>query len=325
MSSEPTCDVSVIIVNWNLKDYLLEAIASVGETAGETSFEIIVVDNASEDGSVKAVREHFSDVRLIENDENLGFGAANNQGFEIAEGRYFLLLNNDARLLDGTLDSLVREMDAAPDIAICGGQLLNADGSLQNSFDNVPSLATELLNKAILRRIFPDRFPSKLQETSAPREVEVVIGAMMMIRGSVIDEIAGFDTGYFMFLEETDLCYRAALKGYRLVQFPGAKAIHHQGTSSARRLPGLSRVEFYRSRYRFFSKWYSRPEYLLFRAGCFLKLFPNLFFNFIAGICTLFQHQKTLDRVAIYWTLMGWHLRGCPEGVGIRQGQTSNT
>jgi GT2 family glycosyltransferase len=319
MSPEPTCDVSVIIVNWNLKDYLLEAIASVGETGGESSFEIIVVDNASEDGSVDAVKEQFPEVRLIENDENVGFGCANNQGFEIAEGRYFLLLNNDAKLLEGALDLLVREMDAAPDIAICGGQLLNPDLSLQNSFDNVPSLATEILNKAILRRIFPERFPSKLQETEAPREVEVVIGAMMMIRGSVIDEIKGFDPGYFMFLEETDLCHRAAIEGYRLVQFPGARAIHHQGTSSVRRMPGLSRVEFYRSRYRFFRKWYSRPVYLLFRIGCFLKLLPNLFFNLLAAICTCLQHQKTRDRVSIYWTLLGWHLRGCPEDFGIRQ------
>ncbi|MDA0841963.1 MAG: glycosyltransferase family 2 protein [Planctomycetota bacterium] len=318
MSPEPACDVSVIIVNWNLKDYLLDAVASVGETAGEYSFEIIVVDNASEDGSVVAVKEQFPEVRLIENRENLGFGTANNQGFEIAVGRYFLLLNNDAKLLEGALDSLVREMDASPDIAISGGQLLNADLSLQNSFDNVPSIATELLNKAILRRIFPSRYPSKLQETVAPREVEVVIGAMMMIRRSVIDEIKGFDPGYFMFLEETDLCHRAAIKGYRLVQFPEARAIHHQGTSSVRRLPGLSRVEFYRSRYRFFKKWYSCPVYLLFRIGCFLKLFPNLFFNLVAAICTLFQHKKTRDRVSIYWTLLGWHLRGCPEGFGIR-------
>jgi len=316
--SSPQCDVSVIIVNWNLKDYLVEAIASASDTIRRHRFEVIVVDNASRDGFVEAVRERFPDVRVVVNDENLGFGRGNNLGFEIARGRHFLLLNNDAVLLGDAADALIDYLDANENVGICGGQLLNPDQSHQNSFDNFPTLATELLNKALLRRLFPARYPSKLQEASDPRDVEVVIGAMMMIRSAVIATVGGFDPGYFMFLEETDLCYRVSQAGFRVMQLPSARAVHHQGTSSVRRLPGLSRIEFHRSRYQFFRKWHSSSAYYALRVGSFLKLFPNLLGNLLAGLFTLFRSKKSRERIAIYTALLGWHLRGCPSDVGIR-------
>lgn len=316
--SSTRCDLSVVIVNWNLKDYLLEAVTSVLDSVKRHRFEILVVDNASTDGSADAVRRQFPEVRLVENRENVGFGQGNNLGFEIAHGRYFLLLNNDARLLPGAADHLVDYADGNPEIGICGGQLLNPDGSNQNSFDNFPSLATELLNKSVLRRLFPARFPSKLQSISAPRDVEVVIGAMMLIRSEVISSVGGFDPGYFMFLEETDLCFRVKNAGHRVMQLPEAKAIHHQGTSSVRRLPGLSRIEYYRSLYRYFRKWRSPAVSTLLKAGCFLKLFPNLVLNLAAGLLTLFRSRKARERIAIYSTVLLWHLKGCPDEMGLQ-------
>lgn len=317
-SPSPLLDLSVILVNWNLKDYLLEAIGSVFETIRRRSFEVLLVDNASIDGSVDAVRGRFPQVRLIENDVNRGFGAANNQAFEVARGRHFLLLNSDARLLPGSADALVEFLDAHPEVGICGGQLINADGSLQNSFDNFPTLTTELLNKSLLRRLFPSRYPSKLQSAHEPRDVEVVIGAMMMIRAEIVRRLGGFDPDYFLFLEETDLCYRVRRAGARTCQLPAAQAVHHQGKSSVRRLPGLSRIEYYRSNYRFFRKWSPPTTYWMFRTGAFLKLFPNLLFNFIAGVFTFFLSSKIRERIAIYAALLLWHFRGCPDRPSLQ-------
>ena len=118
--SSTRCDLSVVIVNWNLKDYLLEAVTSVLDSVKRHRFEILVVDNASTDGSADAVRRQFPEVRLVENRENVGFGQGNNLGFEIAHGRYFLLLNNDARLLPGAADHLVDYADGNPEMGLYG-------------------------------------------------------------------------------------------------------------------------------------------------------------------------------------------------------------
>ena len=318
ISANSSCDVSVIIVNWNLKDFLLEAVDSVYQTITERTFEVIVVDNASTDGSAKALRERFPDVKLIKLEKNVGFGAGNNRGIELASGRYFLLLNNDAQLQKGAVEALVEYMDENEDAGICGGQLINSDGSLQNSFDNVPNLATELLNKSLLRRLNPSRYPSKLQEVGEPREVEVVIGAMMMVHAETVHQLGGFDEDYFMFFEETDLCHRFSKAGRRVVQIPSARAIHHQGASSVRRNPGPSRIEYARSRNCFFRKWSSPPACWVLGTGIFLKVIVNLILNLIAGILSLFLHRKVRERIKIYSTLLLWHLLLCPDSMGLR-------
>ncbi|MBI2192912.1 MAG: glycosyltransferase family 2 protein [Planctomycetes bacterium] len=317
-SASVSCDLSVVVVNWNLRALVLEAIQSAFDTIQSHSFEVIVVDNASGDGSAEAVRDRFPKVHLIQNAENRGFGCANNQAFAIARGRHLLLLNSDARLLPGAADTLADFLDAHPDVGICGGQLLNPDGTPQNSFDNFPTLATELTNKAVLRRLFPARYPSRLQPGIEIRDVEVVIGALMLVRADLAGRLGGFDPGYFLFLEETDLCYRARLEGFRVCQVTAARAVHHQGRSSVRRLPGLSRIEYYRAKYRFFRKWSPGPRYAFLRAGAFLKLFPNLLLNLLAGLFTLFLIPRVRERIGIYASLVAWHLRGCPDHPSLR-------
>src|SRR4030042_4812169 len=150
----PSMDISIIIVNWNTKDLLRNCLNSIYQTVQNISLEIIVVDNASHDGSVAMVREEFPQVNVIENKENRGFGAANNQAISIMKGRYALLLNTDTVLKEHAVYELFSFMEAHPDAAMACGQLLNADGSKQNSIASFPTLWTLLFNTPLLEYLF---------------------------------------------------------------------------------------------------------------------------------------------------------------------------
>ena len=156
---EPVPDVAVVIVNWNTRPLLADCLKSLPPAAGLLRLETWVVDNGSTDGSQALVTRDFPGVNLIANEGNRGFAAANNQALRQARGRFFLLLNSDARPQPGALERLVQTMTDHPDIGLAAAQLLNADGSLQNSAAAEPSLATELLNKSLLRRLHPRRLP----------------------------------------------------------------------------------------------------------------------------------------------------------------------
>ena len=201
-------DLSIIIVNRNAKEFLRKCLKSIGETVRNLSYEILVVDNASDDGSMAMLRERFPNVRLIENPENRGFGAANNQALRIMEGRYALLLNSDTMLMEKAARELYDFLEVHPDAAIACGQLLNADGSRQNSIAAFPSLITLLANTPLLEMLFPGRFPSKRRMHSGPIEIDSGIGACLMVRKSAIDAVGMFDERYFFFFEETDWARR---------------------------------------------------------------------------------------------------------------------
>src|SRR5579862_1363354 len=157
----PTVTVSVIIFTRDTCALTLGAVRSVAETRCEYATEIIVVDNGSTDGTPEVLPREFPEVRYIRSEKNLGFAGANNRGVREASGEFVLLLNSDARLQPDSLPTAVAWMRAHPGCGVAGAQLLNPDGSRQNSIANYPSLATELLNKPLLRRLFPKRFPGK--------------------------------------------------------------------------------------------------------------------------------------------------------------------
>jgi GT2 family glycosyltransferase len=187
MDSVP--DISFIIVNRNTKDLLLNCVRSVKDTV-KTSHRIQVVDNGSTDGSVQALRALFPEVSVIELGSNAGFARANNIALSGARSKYAVLLNTDTVLTGGAADTMIGFMDNTPLAAACGGQLLNADGSLQNSVAPIPGLLTELANKSLLRLLWPSRFPAKrgFQEKTTPSEVESLIGACMAVRKKAIDD-----------------------------------------------------------------------------------------------------------------------------------------
>ena len=301
-------DVSIIIVNWNTRELLRNCIDSIRKTVQGPSFEIIVVDNASADDSAAMLRENFPEVVVIENRENRGFGAANNQVMHIMNGRYALLLNSDTVLCEHAVERLFFFMEGHPDAAMACGQLLNADGSRQNSIAAFPSLLTLLMNTSLLEYCFPARFPSKRYNCEAPREVDSCIGACLMVRKKAIDAVGMFDERYFFFFEETDWALQMKKAGWEIWQVPDAEVYHLQGQSIGRNV--RSREEFYRSRYQFFRKWKSRPFYLFYRAVVIGRLLVNLFLTALGSLVTLGLSRGLRDKLFVYGKLMDMHLKG---------------
>jgi len=310
-------DISVIIVNWNTKDYLLDCLKSLFDTGERFSKEVIVVDNASQDGSGDELKRTFPSVHLLANKSNIGFAKAVNQGLRQACGRYLFLLNPDSYLMERAIEELFLFMEGHQEVGVAGPQLLNGDGSKQNSIANFPSLATELLNKSLLRWLFPERYPGKEKDYSNPKEVDSVIGACLMVRREAMIDVGPLDEDYFLFLEETDWCYRMKKKGWKIYHVPQARVYHFQG-KSAEREKARARVEYYRSRYIFFKKHRGLWQLLILRVGLVIKLVVECLSMTMVCILTGFTVSKWRRRLKNYAYLLGWHLKGCPEGMGLK-------
>jgi len=303
-------DITIVIVNWNTKTLLRNCLKSVYQTVKEIPFEIIVVDNASHDGSVAMIAQEFPDVSVIENKENRGFGAANNQAFAVMKGRYALLLNTDAVLTKNAVHELFVFMENHEEAAMTGGQLLNHDGSRQNSIANFPTIFTLLMNASILEYLFPNKYPSKRYEHKDPIEVESVIGACMLVRKEAMDEVGIFDERYFFFFEETDWAYQMSAAGWKIFHVPSAIIYHLQGKSIGRNV--RSRIEFYRSRYTFFRKWRGRPYNVTVSIAVLARLLVNWFSTSIANILTAGMNKTIRNKWVVYSRLIVWHIKGCP-------------
>jgi len=310
-------DLSIVIVNWNTREDLLHCLESLVQKGESISREILVIDNGSQDGIGNEVKKSFPFVHLIENQKNLGFAKAVNQGLQKASGRYVLLLNPDTQVKGEAIEGLISFMEAHPRVGISGAQLLNSDGSKQNSIANFPSLATELLNKNLLRWLFPKKFPGKGREYPEPIEVDSVIGACMMVRRDALDQVGLLDEDYFLFLEETDWCYRMKRAGWKIYHVPQAQVYHFQG-KSAEAVKKRARIEFYRSRYHFFKKNRGHLQWFLLLIGLMIRLGIELIFITAACLFTFFKVKKWRQKLSIFAYLMGWHLRLCPEGMGLK-------
>ncbi len=299
-------DISFVIVNWNTRELLKNCLASVGRTVRDLSYEIIVVDNASADGSVAMLRDLFPRVVIIANNENRGFGAANNQAFQAMGGRYAYLLNTDTVLTEGAVRELFSFMENHPEAGMSCGQLLNRDGSKQNSIASFPTLFTLLMNISLLEYLFPEKYPSKRYEHRQPIAVDSAIGACLMVKKEAMDAVGWFDERYYFFFEETDWAYRMRLAGWRVYHVPTARIYHLQGQSIG---PDIrSRIEFYRSRYQFFEKWHRFPYYALIRLVIFGRLLINCFFTALMFIFSLGASRGTRDKLRVYARLIRWHV-----------------
>ena len=312
-------DLSFIIVNWNTRQLLIDCIHAISTTVPGLTYQIWVVDNGSVDGSIQAVRERFPRVAIIENGENRGFAAAVNQALGNDESVYSVLLNTDAVLLKDAISILHAFMEQHKDVGIAGAQLQRPDGAKQHSYDNYPTLATELLNKSLLRWLFPGRYPGKRQTCTRPTEVESVIGACLVIRNEAVRQIGKLDEDYFFFLEETDWCYRMRKAGWRVMHVPDARVVH-LGGESKKKAPWQSQIEYCRSLYLYFKKNRSSASYLAFRVFYPVKITVNLAANMIANALVLFRKRKLRYRLSTYTMLLWWHLLLCPDGMGLRRG-----
>jgi len=304
-------DISIIIINWNTKDLLLDCLNSVFHTVRDCknsvfAFEIWVVDNASSDGSVEAVRAGYPDIHIIENKKNLGFAAANNLAFRQMKGRYALLLNTDTILTDGAVYELFHFMETNPSAAVACGQLLNSDGSKQNSIANFPSLLTLMSNETLLRILFPKKFPSKRKTYTEPTEIESAIGACMIVRKKAMDEVGFFDEQYFFFFEETDWQRQMKHAGWKIYFIPTARIFHFQGKSAGHGIK--SRIMFYQSRYKYLKKWHPR-SFPLMCGIIFIRLLINAILS-LAGILFTLGLKKNLNKKFVtYVQLILWHFK----------------
>jgi hypothetical protein len=250
--------LSIIIVNWNTRDLLANCLASISQTAGDLTSEIIVVDNGSTDDSVDMVSRQFPQVRVLRNDSNVGFAGANNQGMALARGRYLLLLNSDAVLQDDNLQQAIRFMDERRDVGVCGAKLLNLDGTFQGSYSDFPTLISEFLMATGLgSKLVSPYYPSpKPRPREEPHEVDWIGGAFMLLRRKVFEQVGGMDEQYWMYSEETDWCYRIKQAGWKIYYLPRV-AILHVGGGSTRKRRAEMEAQLYKSKVRFFIKNYN--------------------------------------------------------------------
>jgi GT2 family glycosyltransferase len=231
-------DVSIIIVNWNTCDILRVCLNSIFKQTQGINFEVIVVDNASSDGSAEMVRQEFPQVALIANSKNRGFAAANNQGMQISKGRYVLLLNPDTIILDGAIQKSITFADMHPDIGVLGCQVWLNDNEIQKTCFTFPTLWTALVQEIGLLHMFPH---SRIfghayygwWDRKSEMDVDVVSGMFMLVRQEAIQEVGLMDEAYFVYAEETDWCFRFHKAGWRCVFSPIAKIIHLDGGSKS--------------------------------------------------------------------------------------------
>ena len=246
--------VAIILVSWNTRELLRRALQSIREHAA-MPVHVVVVDNASGDGSPKMVRAEFPEATLIVNPDNRGFGQANNQGFAASDAPLILLLNSDAELTPGGLPALVDALQRHPEAGAVGARLVFPDGRFQASYASFPSLFTEALQLAGLApRIWGRQYPSRSEAASRQaRAVDWVGGACMLLRRTAIQAVHGFDADFHLYAEETDLCRRIHNHGWSVRYCPIAIAVHHGGQSAALRAPDQPLL-LWRSRVLYFSK-----------------------------------------------------------------------
>jgi GT2 family glycosyltransferase len=255
--SDLAMNLSIIIVSWNTQLLLAQCLASIQSATHPKTLadlEIFVVDNASSDGSADMVRQHFPSVRLIESPENLGFARGNNLAIRQSTGRYVLLLNPDTELLPGALEGLLEFMETRPDAGAAGSCLLNPDGTLQYSCSPAPTLMREFWRLLHLDALYPyGSYWMNTWSSSAPREVDNVQGASLIVRRSILDQIGVLDEGYFMYTEEVDLCYRIRQAGWHIFWVPSSHVTHYGGQST-QQVSAEMFLHLYRSKILYFRK-----------------------------------------------------------------------
>jgi hypothetical protein len=239
-------DLSIIIVNWNSADYLRACLASIFRETRELTFEVIVIDNASNDGSEEIVRTEFPEVIFIQSAENLGFARANNLGFAHSTGECILFLNPDTEILGNSLATMVACLRANETTGAAGPTVLNTDGSLQVSIQSFPTITNQVLDFEVLRRVFPR---ARIWGTRAlyggegnAADVDVISGACFMVKRSVFQRVGLFSEEYFMYSDDFELSYKIKRAGFSIRYARDGRVVHHGGKSSEKREDHFSEV-----------------------------------------------------------------------------------
>ena len=259
----PPVVVSTIIVSWNARRYLLGCLASLSPDVCRFPMEIIVVDNASSDGSAESVASQYPQVRLIRNDTNVGFAGANNMGMAAATGRYLCLINSDVKVLRNCISTLVDYCDQHPRVGLVGPRVLGADGDLQHSCRGVPTLWS-----ALARALALDVVVLKMRRLSiaagahrtpeATRPVDILSGCFWLVRKAALPQVGLLVESFFMYGEDMDWCRRFWSSGWKVVHVSSAEAVHYGGASSSN-APVRFYIEKQRADLQYWKKHRSRP------------------------------------------------------------------
>jgi GT2 family glycosyltransferase len=263
MNSE-SCEftVSVIIVSWNAREYLMQCLASLSAEEDRLPMEIIVVDNASSDGSADEVAACYPDVRLIRNTENLGFAKANNMAVSVCTGKYLCFVNSDVKVLPHCVSRLVSFCEENPDVAIAGPRVIGADGKLQRSCLGFPTIWNTFCRALALDELFPrTRAFTGHKLYHWPQEslksVDVLTGCFWLVRREALTQVGLLDEEFFMYAEDMDWCKRFWAKGWKVFFVPSAEAIHYGGASSSN-APVRFYLEMQRANLQYWKKHHSR-------------------------------------------------------------------
>jgi hypothetical protein len=257
------------------------------------------------------VRENFPDVRIIANEDNRGFPAANNQGMAVAQGRHILLLNPDTEIVGGALARMVTFADQHPDVGMVGPQLLNPDGTIQPSRRRFPTLATAVLESTWLQPYAPRQLLARYyvsdQPTDIVQQVDWITGAAMLARRTAVDQVGPMDEDFFMYSEELDWCRRFAQSGWRVVYLPTAQIIHRVGKSSEQAV-GARHIHFQTSKVRYFRKYHGA---LAAKALRWFLLMNYVWQLIVEGAKWLVGHRRPLraQRIAAYRQVLTSRLR----------------
>lgn len=269
--------VSVIIISYNTRAMTLECLKSVHADLASMPAEVIVIDNASKDGSPAAIRQDYPETRVIENTSNSGFGAANNQGMRLAAGEFFLLLNSDAFPEQGAIGAMIDCLQRHPNAAMVGPRLLNGDGSLQVSCYRFPSPARAWLENLWISALFP-RSPVLGDYRQWPHDIERpvdwIIGACIMLRREIFEKTGGFDETFFMYQEEADWQRAVRDMGFEIMFTPTSRVKHLGGASGANEVARVN-ASFFESLDYYQKKHHGMLGVVLVRMamvlGCFMR------------------------------------------------------
>jgi GT2 family glycosyltransferase len=256
-------DLSILIVSWNVRDLLLDCLAALPAAVGpELSYEVIIADNASQDDTVAAVQARFPAVQLIANQKNLGFTRGNNQALARARGSLLFLLNPDTLPLPGSIAELAHFLWARPQVGMVGPRLRYGDGSPQPNRRRFPTLATLFTESTVVQQWLPHlhlfaRYTLADVPDDQPHQVDWLVGAALMAKQEVYQQIGGLDEGFFMYSEEVDWCQRAKNAGWQIWFDPAATIIHYEGKSSEQAVARRD-IAFFSSRVRYTAKHFGR-------------------------------------------------------------------
>jgi len=250
-------DLSIIIVNWNSAQYLRACLASIYRETRGGDFEVIVVDNASDDGCEQIVRREFPQAHFIQSGENIGFARANNLGFAHSHGECLLFLNPDTEIVGDALGKMLLHLRANPSAGAVGARLLNTDGSLQMScVQAFPTICNQMLDSELLRRTFPNwrgwGMRPLFQRANRAAEVDAISGACFMVKRNVFEQAGLFGEQYFMYSDDLDLSYKICKKGFAIHYLNDCEVVHHGGKSSAKQADHFADLVQRESLLRFF-------------------------------------------------------------------------